>query len=96
MGCYVTLQRDPANDATKRQIEALGRKVSVYKADLSRKEDVSGLVTRVLADGHDVDILLNCAGIQRRHPSHVFPDGEWDEVCTSYLFIYIYIFAEVL
>jgi len=53
---------------------------------------VSGLVARVLADGNDVDILLNCAGIQRRHPSHVFPDGEWDEVCTSYLFIYIYIY----
>ncbi|KAL2219016.1 putative 2-deoxy-D-gluconate 3-dehydrogenase [Thermoascus aurantiacus ATCC 26904] len=81
----VLVQRDPANDATKRQIEALGRKVSVYKADLSRKEDVSGLVARVLADGHDVDILLNCAGIQRRHPSHVFPDGEWDEVLQTNL-----------
>lgn len=35
---------------------------------------------KVLEDGHDIDILLNCAGIQRRHPSHVFPDEDWDEV----------------
>lgn len=41
---------------------------------------MSTLVSRVLADGHDIDILLNCAGIQRRHPSHVFPDEDWDEV----------------
>lgn len=26
------------------------------------------------------DILLNCAGIQRRHPSEKFPDEDWDEV----------------
>jgi 2-dehydro-3-deoxy-D-gluconate 5-dehydrogenase len=26
------------------------------------------------------DILLNCAGVQRRHPSEKFPDEDWDEV----------------
>lgn len=35
---------------------------------------------KVLEDGHDIDILLNCAGIQRRHPSHAFPEEDWDEV----------------
>lgn len=27
-----------------------------------------------------MDILLNCGGIQRRHPSHQFPDDDWNEV----------------
>lgn len=44
---------------------------------------MSALVSTVLKDGHDIDILLNCAGIQRRHPSHIFPQEDWDEVSTS-------------
>lgn len=27
-----------------------------------------------------VDILVNCGGIQRRHPSVDFPETDWDEV----------------
>ncbi|EIT73402.1 dehydrogenase with different specificitie [Aspergillus oryzae 3.042] len=56
------------------------RKATIYTADLSSRESVSSLVSNVLNDGHDIDILLNCAGIQRRHPSHIFPDNDWDEV----------------
>lgn len=38
------------------------------------------LVPRILADGHEIRILVNCAGIQRRHPCHEFPDSDFDEV----------------
>jgi 2-deoxy-D-gluconate 3-dehydrogenase len=65
---------------TKSKIESIGRKAYIYAADLSSEKDVSELAEAVLADGHDVDILLNCAGIQRRHPSHLFPKSDWDEV----------------
>ncbi|KAJ5160944.1 uncharacterized protein N7482_007948 [Penicillium canariense] len=76
----VLVQRDTNNPATKEQIEKLGRRASIYTADLASQESVSRLVSTVIQDGHDLDILLNCAGIQRRHPSHVFPDDDWDEV----------------
>lgn len=33
-----------------------------------------------MSAGHKITILLNCGGIQRRHPSHQFPDEDWDEV----------------
>ena len=39
-----------------------------------------GLVAKVTGDGHDISILVNCGGIQRRHPADQFPDEEWDEV----------------
>lgn len=30
---------------------------------------------------HDrINILVNCAGIQRRYPSHKFPEDDWDQV----------------
>ncbi|KAJ5669914.1 uncharacterized protein N7477_005277 [Penicillium maclennaniae] len=76
----VLVQRDTSNPATREQIEKLGQKATIYKADLSSQESVSALVTSVIKDGHDIDILLNCAGIQRRHPSHMFPQEDWDEV----------------
>lgn len=41
---------------------------------------MKALVPKLLGDGHDVDVLLNCGGIQRRHPAHQFPDEDWAEV----------------
>lgn len=34
----------------------------------------------MLQDGHRIHILLNCGGIQKRHPSHQFPDDDWQTV----------------
>lgn len=76
-------QRNTNNQETKLEIENHGRKANIYTADLSSQESVSTLVARVLKDGHNIHILLNCAGIQRRHPSHIFPLEDWDEVCMT-------------
>src|SRR5205085_827808 len=73
-------QRDVANTETKSQIEALGRRCSIYACDFSRPADVAALLPAVLRDGHAPTILVNCAGIQRRHPAAAFPDGDWAAV----------------
>ncbi|KAM0288913.1 hypothetical protein ACHAPQ_009840 [Fusarium lateritium] len=65
---------------TKESIEKLGRKAFIYTADLSSQESVAALVPKVLADGHQIRILINCAGIQRRHACEVFPDSDFNEV----------------
>lgn len=76
-------QRDTASTTTKEAIEGLGRKAWVYIADLSSQESVSALVSKVLADDHEIRILVNCAGIQRRHPCEEFPDKDFNEVGLS-------------
>lgn len=76
----VLIQRNFTNTATKQEIEKLGRAATIYEADLAKKEDLKGLVKRITEDGHDIDILVNCGGIQRRHPADQFPDHDWDEV----------------
>ncbi|KAI1842538.1 hypothetical protein JX266_011292 [Neoarthrinium moseri] len=76
----ILIQRDEKNTETKVKVEALGRKAFIYTADLASQSDVEGLAKRILSDKHDVDILVTCAGIQRRHPAHVFPMSDWDEV----------------
>ncbi|KAK4248705.1 hypothetical protein C7999DRAFT_40099 [Corynascus novoguineensis] len=74
------VQRDETSTDTLDAVRALGRKASIYTADLSSAEDVSKLVPRILADGHQIRILVNCAGIQRRHPCEKFPDSDFNEV----------------
>ena len=73
-------QRDESSTETLKAIQALGRKAAIYTADLSSQADVEKLVPKVLADGHEIRILVNCAGIQRRHPCHEFPTADFNEV----------------
>lgn len=74
------LQRDESNQSTVQAITALGRKATIYTADLASSSSVGALIPQILKDGHKIDVLLNCGGIQRRHPSHQFPDDDWNEV----------------
>jgi 2-deoxy-D-gluconate 3-dehydrogenase len=64
-------------------VQELGRKAAIYTADLSSQESVAALVPKILADGHEIRILVNCGGIQRRHPSEKFPDSDFNEVYNS-------------
>jgi hypothetical protein len=78
----VLIQRPGSNDRTTAgAVGMLGRRASIFNADLSNADDLKGLIGRITAAGHDIDILVNCGGIQRRHPAHQFPDNDWDEVC---------------
>lgn len=52
-------------------------------AELSKREEVKSIIPAVTSQGLKPEILLNCAGIQRRHPSEKFPDEDWDEVCQA-------------
>lgn len=73
-------QRDESNQQTKQAIEKLGRKATIYTADLSSNDSVTALTPKILRDGHRIHILLNCGGIQKRHPAHQFPDSDWNAV----------------
>lgn len=77
----VLIQRDESNTATRDEIvNRVGQKAWLHVAELSNREAVKGVIPALTKDGIKPDILLNCAGIQRRHPSEKFPDEDWDEV----------------
>lgn len=73
-------QRAATNSATMTAVEKLGRKVTVYTADLSSAESVAALVPSILQDGYIIDVLVNCAGAQRRHPCHEVSSDDWNLV----------------
>lgn len=83
----VLIQRPGSKDTTTKDgIEKLGRKAAIFYADLASADDMKGLVKKIIDAGHDIDILVNCGGIQRRHPAHQFPDDDWNEVCSCSIF----------
>ncbi|CAN6603368.1 probable NADP-dependent mannitol dehydrogenase [Trichomonascus vanleenenianus] len=76
----VLIQRDSKNTSVKEAIEKAGRKAYIVEADLFDTAAVKGLVKKVLTVVPQIDILINCAGIQRRRPAHQFTDEDWDDV----------------
>lgn len=76
----ILIQRDTTSTATKGAVEKVGRKAWIFTADLAVQEQVANIAKDVTAAGHKVDILVNCAGIQRRHPCEEFPDNDWNDV----------------
>lgn len=58
----------------------IGRKAIIHVAELSDRAAVKEIIPSVVKQGFKPDILVNCAGIQRRHPSEKFPDEDWDDV----------------
>lgn len=68
-----------ANDAVA-EIEKAGGKVMAIEADVSQIDQVRNLVTRTVdAYGH-LDIMVNNAGIETKHPFPEYPENEFDKI----------------
>ncbi|KAI5291934.1 hypothetical protein KEM52_006739 [Ascosphaera acerosa] len=79
----VLVQRNDSNTATRDAIRALGRRADIHVAELADRAAVKRVIPEITSDAtRGFHILVNCAGIQRRHPAEAFPDDEWDEVIS--------------
>ncbi|KAI9376173.1 hypothetical protein BJX61DRAFT_531013 [Aspergillus egyptiacus] len=79
----VLIQRTSTNTTTADHITTtLHRKAHIHVAELSDRSAVKNIIPTLTSSGIHPTILLNCAGIQRRHPSEAFPDADWDEVLS--------------
>lgn len=64
-----------------KSLSASGYAVHSVQADISCRDQIRSSYAKSLEFLSDrVDILVNSAGIQRRHPSEVFPEKDWDDV----------------
>ncbi len=71
----------PPNLATVDAIRSLGATARFVHCDLDNLDSVKGVFQKALdAMGGRIDVLVNCAGIQRRSPSLDFSETDWDDV----------------
>lgn len=60
-------------------------KVLTYKADVANREQVKAMFDEIIAKFGRVDILINCAGINRDAPFTELTDELWDAVVSAHL-----------
>jgi 2-deoxy-D-gluconate 3-dehydrogenase len=70
------------NGDTAEKVAALGGKFTSIHADLAQLTQAAArdLVSRITAATGRVDVLVNNAGIIRRHPAAEFPEEDWNTV----------------
>jgi 2-deoxy-D-gluconate 3-dehydrogenase len=69
-----------APDATRGEVEKVGRAFHWIPADLATTEPIGSVVSAVLARYGRIDILVNNAGIIRRAAALDFTEDDWDAV----------------
>jgi len=47
---------------TAKDVQALGRKATAYKVDITKRPEIDAVVKKVLTEFGKIDILVNCAG----------------------------------
>lgn len=67
-------------EETAQAIRSLGRRAIAIQADLSSIKQIPHIIEKVLNEFGRIDILVNCAGINRRFPAVECPEPEWDAV----------------
>ena len=84
-GAHVVVNdNEPSGDGTAEEVRAMGRESVFLRADISRREEVDGMVREAQGRFSGIDILVNNAGVgtspQHRKPVHEFADSEWHRV----------------
>jgi 2-dehydro-3-deoxy-D-gluconate 5-dehydrogenase len=76
----VSAHLESTGSAIEGEVRAVGRAFHPYTCDLGDRRALHRFVEQVHADGHQIDILLNNAGIIPRRPAAEHPDEIWDQV----------------
>ncbi len=76
----IELPNDSGSENTKKVVEECGRKYTRYECDISNRQQIRETYRQMWSDGIVADIVLNCAGVQRRAAAVDFTDEDIDAV----------------
>jgi gluconate 5-dehydrogenase len=82
MGCKLAITARKADELTEAQahLEKLGFEVLTVVNDLSKTDQIPGMVDQVLKHYGTIDILVNNAGATWSAPAEEYPDEAWHKV----------------
>ncbi|KAF9893751.1 hypothetical protein FE257_009921 [Aspergillus nanangensis] len=81
----ITLNDDPRLGALKEGVEATGQKLELFETDVSDTQSLRATFKQIWDSNVIPDILLNCAGINRRGNAEDLSDDEIDAVFSTNL-----------
>ncbi|MFT8592320.1 MAG: glucose 1-dehydrogenase [Bifidobacterium sp.] len=67
-------------DETREAVESHGGKVLFIQRDITEASAAEAIVRQTLDEFGHIDVLINNAGMQRRHELVDFPDEDWNKV----------------
>ena len=76
----IELPNDPGSENTANVVKGCGRQYRKYECDVKEMKEVRATYQKIWADGVKADIVLNCAGVQRRAEAVEFTDEDIDAV----------------
>ena len=65
-------------DKVVKEIKDAGGKAEFIKCNVTKEADCKELADKVAAEHSRIDILVNCAGVARRHTVETLPESDWD------------------
>ena len=80
----------------KEELENQGIKIEIFKADVSKREDVKKLVNFTIEKYNNIDILINNAGIDQIKPFMDITNEDWNKIIQTNLNSVFYCSQEVL
>ncbi|KAF2166060.1 hypothetical protein M409DRAFT_55404 [Zasmidium cellare ATCC 36951] len=76
----IEVENDPNHQVMVDAVAKAGRKLSTYICDVRDPKALRATYQKLWSDGVEGDILLNCAGVQRRNEAEDFTDEEIEAV----------------
>ena len=80
----------------KKELEEQNIKIEIFKADVSKREEVKELVKFTLEKYKNIDVLINNAGIDQIKPFMDITDEDWNNIMQVNLNSVFYCSQEVL
>jgi NAD(P)-dependent dehydrogenase (short-subunit alcohol dehydrogenase family) len=76
-------RRDEQVEMTAVEIEGFGRKTIRCTSDVADRGSLHNLLNESISALGKIDILVNCAGVTKRTPTHEVYDEEWDSILET-------------
>ena len=67
------------------EIEKVGGSAAFFNVDATCRESMKALLESVVAVRNNVDVLINCAGVNASTPYFEIPDDDWNKVLATNL-----------
>jgi len=82
--------------AIKEQLKLQGKNIEIFKADVSVREEVKGLIQFTLDKFGSIDVLINNAGISQTKLFTDITDDDWEKMIKTNLTSVFYCSQEVM